>query len=225
MSAPARPTTPVVLVVFDLDGTLVDSWKDLAVAANLLVREYGGQTLVEESVASMVGDGAGALVARAFAAAGLGDAPPEALPRFLAIYDQHLLDHTVAYPGIREILADLATRARLAVLTNKPGGATRRVIEGVGLASFFSHIVAGDGVFARKPDPAGLLHLMREAGATAAGTLLVGDSENDLETARRAGTSICLARYGFGCRLTPEALRGDEFIVDSPEELIGIVSR
>lgn len=208
------------LVVFDLDGTLVDSKQDLADSANKLIREYGGRPLAEEAIAGMVGDGVGALVARAFAAAGLGAVAPEALPRFLAIYDTHLLDHTTAYPGIRDLLERLAARVRLAVLTNKPGHEAARVLDGVRLAPFFSACVAGDGPFPRKPDPEGLVHLIRQAGATRETTLFVGDSAIDLETARRAGTRMCLARYGFGYRLTHADLRSDEMVVDRPEELI-----
>jgi phosphoglycolate phosphatase len=220
---PAAAHVPLRLVVFDLDGTLVDSWKDLADSANDLVREYGGQPLADAAVASMIGDGAAVLVERVCEAAGLGAPPPEALARFLAIYDTRLLDHTTAYPGVREVLQRLSARVRLAVLTNKPGGATARVLEGLDLASYFTWVVAGDGPFGRKPDPEGLLHLVREAGATVEHTLLVGDSANDLETARQAGTNICLARYGFGYRLADRELRGDELLADTPRRIAEIV--
>ncbi len=214
-----------MLVVFDLDGTLVDSWLDLAVSANALVVEYGGRPLPERVVADMVGDGAGALVERVFAAAGLGAPPADAVARFLAIYDRHLLDHTRPYPGVPALLAALAERGSLAVLTNKPSGPTRRLLDGTGLASFFRAVVAGDGPLPRKPDPAGLRHLMDEFGAGPRETLLVGDSAVDLETARRAGTGVCLARYGFGFRADALALRGDEFVVDTPAAIDAIVAR
>lgn len=211
------------LVVFDLDGTLVDSWKDLADSANALVREYGGRPVADAAVAGMVGDGAGVLVHRVFAAAGLGSPPPEALARFLAIYDTRLLDHTTPYPGVSDLLARLARLVCLAVLTNKPGGATARVLDGLGLAPYFAWVVAGDGPLARKPDPEGLLHLMRQANAPPDATVLVGDSGNDLETARRAGSRICLARYGFGYRLTDADLHGDERLADTPRDIGDIV--
>lgn len=214
---------PLKLVVFDLDGTLVDSWKDLADSANALLTEYGGIVLPDAAVAALVGDGAGVLVQRVFVAAGLGTAPPEALPRFLAIYDEHLLDHTSAYPGTHDMLQRLSGRVPLAVVTNKPGGATARVLDGLGLAPHFSWIVAGDGPFARKPDPEGLFHVIRQAAATPETTVLVGDSAIDLETARRAGTRICLARYGFGYRLTDADLRGDERLADTPRDIGDIV--
>ena len=222
MSSPAA-AGPVRLVVFDLDGTLVDSWEDLADAANALVLEHGGRPCPDRQIASMVGDGAGVLVERVFAATGLGPAPLGALARFLALYDARLLAHTVCYPGVRDMLEDLTGSVPLAILTNKPGEATRRVLDGLGLARFFPLIIAGDGVIARKPDPAGLWQLGRDAGVTADATLLVGDSKNDVETARRAGARVCLARYGFGYRPADLDLRGDEWMIDRPADLPGLL--
>lgn len=212
-----------MLVVFDLDGTLIDSWRDLASSANALLREHGVPPLPERDVAALVGDGAAVFVERAFRAAGKRAAPPDALARFLVLYDAHLLDTTRPYPGVPELLATLAPRARLAVLTNKPGPATRRILDGTGLARWIDAVVAGDGPFPRKPDPTGLRHLVAELGASPGRTLLVGDSAVDLETARRAGTCVCLARYGFGFRTDEIALRGDEVVVDSPAEIAAVV--
>lgn len=214
-----------MVVVFDLDGALVDSWEDLAASANALLTQYGGRPLSPRAVAQMVGDGARALVERAFAAAGLGAPPADALPRFLAIYDRHLLDRTRPYRGVPALLRRLAGRVRLAIVTNKPLAATRRILDGTGLARFFETVVAGDGELGRKPEPAGLQHVMRHLGTPADRTLLVGDSAIDLETARRAGTWICLARYGFGFRADAIALRGDEFLVDTPAAIEGVVAR
>ena len=125
---------------------------------SLLARDrvaFGATPLPEQAIGRLVGDGAAMLVARAFAAAG-GDPPEDALDRFLTIYNEHLLDHTRPYPGMREVLDALRPRAALAVLTNKPLAATRRVLAGVDLAQFFSddRVIGGDGPFARKPDPA-----------------------------------------------------------------------
>ena len=148
------------LIVFDLDGTLVDSRKDIADAANQLLRDCGAEALPENRIGRMVGDGAATLVARAFAASGV-ERPPDALERFLSIYDRWLLNHTRAYDGIPAVLDALASRASLAVLTNKPIASTRRVLAGLDLARFFHDdaVVGGDGPFPRKPDPAGLRHL------------------------------------------------------------------
>jgi phosphoglycolate phosphatase len=212
---------PLRLIVFDLDGTLVDSRRDLADSANAVLAAYGADPLSEDVIGRMVGEGAAVLVARAFAASGR-ERPADALDRFLATYDERLLRHTRPYPKIPEVLAELQARATLAVLTNKPLGATRRVLIGLDLARFFSDpaIVGGDGPFPRKPDPAGLQHLIAAAGATPGETVLVGDSVIDWRTARNAGTHVCLARYGFGFEGFPiDELRAGESIVDRPEHL------
>jgi len=208
-----------VLIVFDLDGTLIDSRRDLADAANALLVERGGAPLPIDRIAAMVGEGAALLVRRALAAAGLDPEPPEALQRFLALYDQRLLNHTTLYDGIADALATLQPRADLAVLTNKPTVPSERILEGLGIARAFRWIVGGDGPFPRKPDPAALRELMRRAETTPDDTVMVGDSAIDVRTAHAAGVRVCLARYGFGYRLDAADLRGDELLVDSPHEL------
>jgi phosphoglycolate phosphatase len=209
------------LVVFDLDGTLVDSRRDLANATNALLVELGGAPLDEDAVTGMVGEGAGLLVRRALTAAGLDPGTAGALERFLALYDTRLLDHTRPYPGVTEALDWLRPRVRMAVLTNKPERATRAVLSGLGLSPYFMELIGGDSMHGRKPDPAGLLHLAAAVGAEPADVLMVGDSAVDLDTARRAGTRICLARYGFGFRIPAGDLRDDDLRVDSPLELVG----
>jgi len=213
------------LVVFDLDGTLVDSRRDIALSANALLMACGANPLPEETIGRMVGDGAATLVARAFLASG-GEQPAGALDRFLAIYDQRLLEHTRPYPRMPQVLGELGARARLAVLTNKPLGAARRVLAGLDLARYFSDdsVIGGDGPFARKPDPAGLWHLITQAGAKPDRTTLVGDSLIDWRTARNASTDVCLARYGFGFEgCSFDQLDDRAFIVDSPEELLRVL--
>ena len=213
------------LVVFDLDGTLVDSRRDLADAANALVTGLGGRALSEDEVAEMVGEGAALLVRRALAASGLQSDTPGALDRFLAHYEDHLLAHTIPYRGVMETLLGLAGRYRLAVLTNKPSHATDRILEGLGLASFFDRTIGGDTPLGRKPEPAGLLALIEGAGATRETTILVGDSRIDLQTARAAGTAVCLARYGFGYRFAPEDFDGSEHFIDRMTDLPEILTR
>jgi phosphoglycolate phosphatase len=207
------------LVVFDLDGTLVDSHKDLAHAANALVQELGGSAITEEAVVRMVGEGAAVLVRRALTAAGLDPETPGALDRFLSIYDTCLLDQTAPYPGTIEVLEKLETRCRLAVLTNKPTRATTTILDGLGLSRFFDLVVGGDTSFGRKPDPAGLRHIVAAAACSPEFTMLVGDSPIDRQTARNAGTAICLARFGFGYTFRPEDLDGTELIVDEMREM------
>jgi len=209
------------LYVFDLDGTLIDSRRDLAEAANALLVECGGAPLAEERIGSMVGEGAAVLVSRVFAAAGL-PLPGDALPRFIARYDERLLNYTRPYDGVVETLEALRARAALAVLTNKPLGATRRILDGLGLAPFFGGaVIGGDGPLPRKPEPAGLQQLSAAAGVGLESTLMVGDSAIDWETARRAGTAICLARYGFGFSAFPvEQIRAGDRVIDTPTDLI-----
>lgn len=221
-------STPAALVVFDLDGTLADSSKDLADGVNLLLAELGGRQLPVEAVVRMVGEGAGVLVARALAAGGVDPAPPEAvsLERFVALYEARMLVHTRVYPGIPEALRHAVGVARLAVLTNKPARETAGMLRGLGLDEFFGDaVVAGDGPLPRKPDPAGLRHLMALLGATPETTLMVGDSRIDLETARAAGTDVCLARYGFGFRFRPDEIADVALFVDSPADLPGAIDR
>jgi phosphoglycolate phosphatase len=210
------------LIVFDLDGTLVDSRRDIADAANTLLVECGAQRLPEERIGRMVGDGAATLVARAFEAASI-EQPPDALQRFLAIYDRHLLDHTHPYPGIPEVLDRLGLRAKLAVLTNKPIASTRRILAGLDLARHFPDdaVIGGDGLFPRKPNPAGLRYLAASAGVLVESALLIGDSVVDWRTARAASMPVCLARYGFGFEGFPvDELQPEDRLVAAPADIL-----
>lgn len=213
------------LAVFDLDGTLVDSGTDLSNAVNALIEDLGGQPLPGPAILAMVGDGAGVLVRRSLAAASIDPDTPGALNRFLALYDSRLLDYTAPYPGMAEALEQLRGRIAAAVLTNKPAHATARILDGLGLTHHFSAVVAGDSTWGRKPDPAGLLHLASSAGVAPDRTLMVGDSPIDLQTARRAGTRVCLVRYGFGFRFAPSDFNGDELFADSPADIVDLVLR
>jgi phosphoglycolate phosphatase len=217
----AAQASGLALIVFDLDGTLIDSSTDLATAANRLVKGRGGRPLSEEAVISMVGEGAAVLVRRALAASGLDPEAPGALREFLAIYDEVLLDTTRPYPHTIETLQTLARRFPLAVLTNKPARSTALVLDGLGMTPLFKEIVGGDTPFGRKPDPAGLLHIIEKAGATPGSTMLVGDSPVDRQTARNAGTRICLARFGFGFRFGPGDLDGSELLIDDLPAIAG----
>lgn len=215
-----RPASGVRLVVFDLDGTLVDSQRDIANAADALIVELGGQPLPEAAVAGMVGEGAGLLVRRVLTAAAIDPDTPGALTRFLALYGQRLLDHTRPYAGMDRVLDLLGRHCPLAVLTNKPGAPSESILEGLGLRQHFRDVIGGDAAWPRKPDPDGLLELARRAGAAPSSTLLVGDSEIDLQTARAAGARLCLARYGFGFRPPGPPLRPGEFAIDRPLDLL-----
>ena len=213
------------LIAFDLDGTLIDSCRDLTETANALIVELGGAALPQDSIAGMVGGGAALLVRRALDAAGL-DHPPSAVTRFLEIYDTRLLNHTRLYDGIADVVHLARRHARLAVLTNKPLAPSERLLEALGLRDLFDQVIGGDGPYARKPDPEGLLALMASAGATGERTLLVGDSEIDHETARRASARSCIVSYGFGFRRFPrERLDANDWVVDDAATLAEIVER
>jgi len=203
----------------------VDSLRDLADSANALLAECGAAPQAADAIGRMVGDGASTLVARAFAAAGCHQ-PPDALSRFLAIYNARLLKFTRPYPGMPEALEALSSRAALGVLTNKPLGASLAILEGLDLRRFFGpdRVLGGDGPFPRKPDPAGLRHLMGRLGVGTGDTVLIGDSVIDARTARAAGTALSVARYGFGFQGFPVSeLSGDDRLADRPIDLVSIL--
>lgn len=213
------------LIVFDLDGTLVDSRRDLAESANQLLEELGAAPQPEAAIVRMVGEGAAVLVHRALAAAGVGE-PPGALERFLEIYSGRLLNHTRPYDGIPEAVSVACRHARLAVLTNKPTRPSEEILDGLALRELFEDVIGGDGPWPRKPDPASLLALMEKTGATPATTLLVGDSAIDHETARRASVRCCLAAYGFGYETFPrDRLTGEEWIAADAAALADVLRR
>ena len=209
-----------MLLVFDFDGTLMDTLHDLAESASDLAEAYGGQRLDDTAVAWMIGDGAPILVQRVLASAGVEAPQPEALARFLEIYDRHILDHTALYPGVLDMLRALAPLHDLALLTNKPEASTRTLMAHAGIAGFFSDCVYGDSEPPRKPDPAGLRWLMARRRADAARTMMIGDSQTDLDVARAAGVRLCLARYGFGfMKVSPARIEPGDLVIDHPAEL------
>ena len=214
-----------VFAVFDLDGTLVDSRRDLADSANDMLAGYGAAPLDEHRIASMVGCGAPTLVKRVLAAAGT-DAPlDEALALFLAAYNQRLIRWTRPYEGIPDLLDELRScDTAMALLTNKPLVQSVTILEAFGLSRYFHWVVGGDGPWPRKPAPEGMHFLMQQASAAPGETVLIGDSAIDLQTARNAGVRICLARYGFGfADLAAGDLRGDESLVDAPAQISGVL--
>jgi phosphoglycolate phosphatase len=191
------PAAHVAHVIFDLDGTLVDSRADLAGAVNYTRETLGLSPLDPHTVSRYVGDGARALIERA-----LGPARRElwnhGLQTFLGYYRQHLLDRTGFYPGMLELLADLAAaRISASVLTNKPEDLSRRILAGLGALDAFGGLVGGDTLPVRKPDPGGVACLVERAGVARERTLMVGDSLVDVATARAAGVAFCGVGWGF----------------------------
>jgi phosphoglycolate phosphatase len=204
-------------LIFDLDGTLIDSKLDLALAVNAALAEMGRGPLPHEQIFGYVGQGAPSLIARA-----LGDGATEeecrrCLEFFIRYYSVHKLDNTVPYPGVRETL-DALSGMPMAVLTNKPVGASRGILQGLGLADHFRIIYGGNSFERKKPDPMGVETILQEFGAAPAQVMVVGDSEIDVQTARNAGAWICGVTYGFGSH------RFDEFppdlLVDRLTELL-----
>jgi phosphoglycolate phosphatase len=189
------------LVVFDLDGTLVDSSGDLSAAINVMLAELapGLPALDLGTVRSFVGDGAAALVRRSLDQAGLGIDTQAALPVFLKAYSAHLLDTTRLYDGILPMLDALRDRT-LAVLTNKPGGFSREILAGLGVLDRFVEAWGPEDAGAKKPDPAGLLRLVERCGVRPADAVLVGDSPIDVATARAAGVASIGVLWGFDPR-------------------------
>ena len=215
----------MILAVFDLDGTLIDSRRDLVESANEMLAGYGAPALADDHVVSMIGCGAATLVRRVIAAAGLDAAHEDALERFLIAYDARLTNHTRPYEGIIRALDELRSRdVSMALLTNKPLEQTLKILEVFGLSKYFRWVVGGDGPWPRKPAPDAMRFLMNQASAGPSETILIGDSMVDLQTSRNAGVRVCLARYGFGyADLAIDELWGTESLVDSPTEIAGLL--
>jgi len=208
------------LVIFDLDGTLIDSRLDLIHSVNAMLRHLGRPGLPGDVVASYVGDGAPMLVRRA-----LGDPSDEkllndALEYFLAYYKKHKLDHTTVYAGIPEALQQIqpnGSQRKMAVLSNKPVNPSRAIVDALGLGRFFTHVYGGNSFETKKPDPLGIRTILKEAGVTPEHALIVGDSSIDVLTGRNAGLATCGVTYGFAPHTLGEVQ--PDVMVDSPQEL------
>jgi phosphoglycolate phosphatase len=213
----------IQLVIFDLDGTLIDSRLDLVHSVNATLRHMKRPELPDDVIASYVGDGAPALIRRA-----LGDeADDEKLVRsgleyFLTYYREHKLDHTHLYDGILAALVTLQNsqnglQRKMAVLSNKPVNPSRAIVEALGLGKFFARVYGGNSFATKKPDPEGAQTILRELGIAAQETLVVGDSGVDVLTGRNAGTWTCGVTYGFA----PHTLHDTppDVVLDQPAEL------
>jgi phosphoglycolate phosphatase len=208
----------VDLVIFDLDGTLVDSKQDLAQAVNAARAEFGLAPLDLALIGRYVGDGAPTLLRRAMGPEAGDEDVRKALEFFLAYYGEHELDHTRAYPGVPEALEALeGGGVRMAVLTNKPVNMSRRILEGLDLARYFARVYGGNSFARKKPDPQGVGVLLEELAVPKDRTLMAGDSAVDVKTARNAGIRVCGVTYGF----QPETFADHppDMMVDRPEEL------
>ena len=193
----ARDLSAVRALIFDLDGTLIDSKQDLIRSVNAMLLEMGREKLEEDTISGYIGHGAPKLVARALGNRATEEERAQALQFFLAHYEEHKLDSTRPYPGVAEALEGLG-EFPMAVLTNKPVRVSRRIVEGLGLGRYFRAVYGGNSFATKKPDPLGARKILEELGRSPGETLMVGDSEVDVQTARNAGTLAAAVNYGFG---------------------------
>ncbi|MFC4730574.1 phosphoglycolate phosphatase [Salipiger abyssi] len=211
-------------IVFDLDGTLIDSAPDLHLAANLVLRDEGLPEISFAQARSFIGKGAGVLISRVMQAVGLGDDPAEharLLAKFMSHYEGEPA-HTLVYPGVMDALGRLeAMGCAMGLCTNKPGEPTAIALRHFGFDRFLGKVASADTLPQRKPDPAPLLHVMRDLGAETA--LYVGDSEVDAETAERAGLPFAL--YTEGYRKTPVAELYHSYVFDHFDQLPDLVAQ
>jgi len=210
-------------LIFDLDGTLIDSKVDLALSVNETLAHMGFAPLPREVIYGYVGNGAAALIRRALGGSVTDAQAEQGHLYFLSYYRAHMLDNTVTYPGVREALEMLEGHP-MAVLTNKPVRFSEGILEGLGLSRYFQYVHGGNSFETKKPDPQGLNILLRDLGVAPREAMMVGDSDVDVRTARNAGTWSCGVSYGLG----PEGLRAcpPDLMVDNlaelPEHLKGI---
>lgn len=200
------------LLVLDLDGTLIDSSLDLALAVNATRQRFGLDPLSLDQVASYVGNGAEMLIRRSLQPDASDRSVRDGLQFFLQYYREHMLVNTKLYPGVREALERWRTAGKkMAVLTNKPVRFSRDLVAGLGIAEFFTRVYGGNSFESKKPDPYGLKFIMRELRATPDRTLMIGDSSVDVLTARNAGTACAGVTFG---------LRPQDFVRFPPDALV-----
>src|ERR1700675_3379858 len=174
----SRKITPVRALIFDLDGTLIDSKCDLIHSVNAMLQKMGRQELPEQTISGYIGHGAPTLVARALGGTATEDEHQHALQFFLGYYEEHKMDTTCAYPGVAETLAQLQRKALpMAILTNKPARISVRILDALGLAGYFRAIYGGNSFETKKPDPLGANTILGEFGAAPEETVVIGDSE------------------------------------------------
>ena len=208
-----------MLIIFDLDGTLIDSREDLAIAVNAMREHLQMPPLDQSLIESYVGNGVAMLVKRSLGPDASDGLAERGLEYFLRYYGAHALEHTRCYEGVPELLEKLSAQGHtLAILTNKPERITTDIVGGLEIRDYFFRIYGGDSLFATKPDPEGIRLLMEEAHETASGTLMVGDSAVDVRTARNAGVRCCGVNWG----IQPESfeLNPPDFLIQSPRELL-----
>jgi phosphoglycolate phosphatase len=208
------------VLIFDLDGTLADSKKDLAFSVNHVRSTFGLPDLTEEEISAFIGDGAQMLIQRALGADASAPDVQSGLQLFLSYYRDHMLDRTVLYPGVAETLRSLA-HCRLAVLTNKPIRFSRLMLEGLGILHHFAAVYGGNSFDRKKPDPVGVFQILSDTGGVPGDTWMIGDSSIDVITGRSAGVTTCGVSWGYA----PEtfAHTPPDFMIHRIEELLALV--
>lgn len=215
------PAHQIKLLIFDLDGTLIDSRQDLANSVNAALRFLGRKELPLNLIASMVGDGAPVLINRALGENADAAEVRRGLEFFLNYYREHKLDYTHLYDGIPEALDAMqganGTQRTMSVLTNKPVVPSRAIVDALGIASRFVSVYGGNSFATKKPDPLGLATILSETGVLPEEAIMIGDSHVDVQTGRNAGTWTCGVTYGF----SPDSLRKvpPDILFDTPQEL------
>ena len=210
------------LLIFDLDGTLIDSKLDLVHSVNAARALMHLSPISEDVVASYVGNGAPVLIRRALGPSASEADVQHALRYFLSYYREHMLDHTRLYAGVKEALDRLLESGiRMAVLTNKPVRFSRSLIEGLGLRGHFFQVYGGNSFDQKKPHPVGVRTLLEESGVARDRAMMVGDSGVDVRTARNADVKACGVTYGF----QPEGFEGDppDILIDNMGQLADYV--
>ena len=208
------------LLIFDLDGTLIDSKQDLCCAVNATRAHCGLPPLANETVYSYVGEGAPVLMRRTLGPGATGGQVEEALAFFLAYYNDHMIDHTVLYPGVRETL-DRLLDCKLAVLTNKPVHFSCAMLDGLGIYRHFVSVYGGNSFDHKKPDPVGVYQILSDTKGQRERTWIVGDSAVDVQTGRNAAIRTCGVTYGYATDTFKDA--PPDFLIDNFPDLEALV--
>jgi phosphoglycolate phosphatase len=209
-------------LIFDLDGTLIDSKLDLIHSVNAMLAEMGREKLSDEVISSYIGHGAPMLVSRALGGVAKEDELARGLSYFLDYYEEHKLDNTCLYPETAETLAKLSERKiAMAVLTNKPVKISVRILEALGTAKYFQAIYGGNSFETKKPDPQGAKAILDELRVRAADAMMIGDSEVDIQTARNADMIAAAVNYGFG--IHDRAQHPADIYLDRMSNLLGVI--
>jgi len=208
------------VLIFDLDGTLVDSKKDLTTSVNYIRQRFGLSNLTEEEIARFIGDGALMLIRRALADKASEANVQNGLQLFLSYYRAHMLDETTLYPGVRETL-DRLRDCKLAVLTNKPVHFSCAMLDGLGIYRHFAAVYGGNSFDHKKPDPVGIYQILSDTKGSREKTWMIGDSAVDVLTGRNAGVTTCGVTYGYATESFKD--QQPDFLIDRFSELEALI--